>query len=90
MRRTNISIGKGLLAGIGILLGMESTFGQTLPLAKGTPGNWKKAYANIGIDTLNPILNSLSASETGVGLGSIVQWYLVRRHDERLGQMARL
>jgi hypothetical protein len=63
----NISIGKGLLACIGILLGTENALGQTLPLAKGTPGNWKKAYANIGIDTLNPALNTLSASETALG-----------------------
>lgn len=67
MRRTNISIGKGLLVGIGILLGTEHVLGQTLPLAKGTPGNWKKAYKNIGIDTLNPTLNSLSASEAALG-----------------------
>lgn len=56
-----------LFAGLCIVAGIGEAFSQQLPLPRGTPGNWKKAYANVGIDTANTQLNTLSPKETALG-----------------------
>lgn len=56
-----------LLAGCVLLSGVGSAVSQQLPLPVGKPGDWKKAYHNIGIDTANTVPNSLSSKEAALG-----------------------